>query len=210
LVCQGFFARFYKNFTIVRMNAMTITALGTDGYGAFGYVYLGAEEFVDTESTVIYAIERIYPDLADIVAPYPDVTYYINWCFIIKAGRIDNNPNRFKGPYLKYNLGIVDFSFNGLGTQTCYWNFISQRFPTMSAWSVNGREGYPSFYEPPAYIDNASLETMGGEQNFGLPLNYATEFALQIDAATQADIQGVIYYQAIGNDTRGTRSYGLI
>lgn len=114
----------------------------------FGTVIYGSDKFSNMESTTL----NIASDIADLINDingFGDTTFFgIQWQLILNADTILSNADLFKSALGKYDLGVVNYLWNGVCTGEEYWNFKAQRCRYNKCWWTDDVGDYPSVYNP--------------------------------------------------------------
>lgn len=174
---------------------MTITA-STDGqYAIYGSVLLDLSDMTPLATKEFFPRTLINADLDTTPYPTESNAWAIDWYLNLVTTGVIGNPSRFADALPKFNLGYATFTWRGQQSVSEFWNFASQRFPSMSMWTPTVNVSYPSPYVPPTPISEADLIGLG-EESQPIDGHYGDGLYLNIVNADISMTTAWIYYQA--------------
>jgi len=114
----------------------------------FGTVIYGSDKFNNNEVTTLNVASDI-ADLINAINGFGDTTFFgLQWQLILNADTLLQNADLFKSALGKYDLGVVNYLWNGICVGEEYWNFKAQRLKYNKCWWSDDVGTYPSVYNP--------------------------------------------------------------
>lgn len=177
---------------------MTVTAIYTQKTIIYGYVdvpiFPEAQNRVFSyglQSAINADIQSVNPTSLENLQNWA-VFWYLN--AYVTAETV--NATKFKSALPKLDYGCVDFTWRGQVSASFYWNFASQRFPTMTFWLFADIPAFPSAYIPPQPIRNGYLQALPGGNNVAFGSDYADTFSLLTNNGLLTNSRLICYYQS--------------
>jgi hypothetical protein len=141
---------------------MTITNISSDKTQVLGYRHYNSGNFSQLGLTTLKVVSNILTmDLAAVPPPgYTSPQYVVSWLSYISVGGVIAQVSQYKSALNKYNLGIVDTTFQGFCVDSHFLNYEAQVLPVYTSFSKLSNITYPSSFTIPATTANNQVESL--------------------------------------------------
>lgn len=192
---------------------MTITAVATTKNTIYGYISVPV--FPEAQNRVFsYGLQTSVN--ADVQSVLPTSlerlqNWVVTWFLNANVTAETVNATKFKSALPKLDYGCIDFTWRGQVSESFYWNYASQRFPSLKFWLFADIPAFPSAYIPPDPISNGYLLALPEGGNFGYNCRYGDSFSVLTNNGLLTNASFICYYQAqLYAELAGPVSFGDI